>query len=142
MGRSIFGMILCLLSVPDFFRGLCKTAAFISHYCKINSINPVKTSLLWDPWLFDIPAALKPTYLNMDVELDQIHLSDLIFGDQWDFQGLYLLFGNHIDNFDKDFTSIDHNSDNHWIWMPKSSCTKISSAVYHFLNKQFSSSEH
>lgn len=52
-----------------FFRGLCKSAMFIKHHCKLHSVNPNNNFLMWDPWLFNIPLALKPTFINMDMEL-------------------------------------------------------------------------
>lgn len=117
-------------------RGLCNSPAFIKHNCKINSVNLTSASFLWNPWCFDIPVALKPTFLNMNVNLDQIHLSDLVQGDQWDHQSLNFLFGNLFENSDIDLIAIDLDADNYWIWAPKSSCPKISPAIYHFLNTQ------
>lgn len=51
------------------------------------------------------------------------------------------MFGNHLNIPDLAVTIIDSGADNHQIWTPKSSCTRISSIVYHHINSQISPSD-
>lgn len=37
------------------------------------------TSILFDPWLFDVPIICKPTYINMNFNFNNVMVSDLIF---------------------------------------------------------------
>lgn len=124
-----------------FFRGLCKSATFIKQHCKIKSVNPTETSFLWDPWIFDIPVALKPMVLNMNANFDHINISNLVQEDQWDNVCLNSLFGNSFDSLEVILPTIDHDWDTHWVWKPKSNRSKISAAVYNQLNHHNSSSE-
>lgn len=50
-------------------------------------------------------------------------------------QNFIHIFGNNVENLDRSLIAIDQNSDNHWIWFSNASSTKISSVVYHTLNK-------
>ncbi|XP_039118512.1 uncharacterized protein LOC120254484 [Dioscorea cayenensis subsp. rotundata] len=124
-----------------FFRGLCHSAKYIKPFCKINAVNPERTSFLWDPWIFDIPVAFKPTYINMDVDLPNVAMSDLVSDNLWDLNSLSLIFGELPNTFNSEFVSVVPDLDNHWIWLPKPSSCKISSAVYHHLNNQSSFSD-
>lgn len=124
-----------------FFRGLCHSVSFIKKHCKMNSVNPEATSFLWDPWLFDMHVALKPPYLNMDLDIGQINLIDLITGNQWDHCCFSNIFGNLFESVKDNLATVDLVGANHWVWLPKSSCTKISTVVYHFLNQHKSQSD-
>lgn len=136
---------LCSDAIPAkcswFFRDPCHSAAFIRSHCKINSVNPDSTSFLWDPWMFDIPVALKPTFLNLDLDLEQINLFDFITGNCWNPHNFTSVFGNLFDSYDDNLASIDLVKVNHWVWLPRSNCTNITSVIYHFLNQHKSYSE-
>lgn len=56
----------------------------------IISFNPMQTSFLFYPWLFDVPLAFKPTYLNVSADLSAINMTDLFNDGQWDSQLLSL----------------------------------------------------
>lgn len=115
-----------------FFQGLCHSAIFIKQQCKLNTVNPDKASLLWDPWCFDIPVALKPTYINMNIDFNHITLNDLVLDNQWDNLGVIDIFGGVLDNSNLSLANVDYDYENYWVCQPKSNCHKISSAVYHF----------
>lgn len=119
-----------------FFRGLCNSAICIRKFCKIKSVNPTRTSLLWDPWLFDIPIGLKPTYLNMNVDFEQISFTDILDIAQWPSNDINPVISNLDFTTIMNSVSFDPHNVNHWIWMPKASSTKLASAVYHTLNNQ------
>lgn len=121
-----------------FFRGLCYSASFIKHCCKINSVNPELTSFLWDTWIFDIPVVLKPTYINMNVDLTQTTIYDLVSGDHWDLNALTRFFGDSYEIVTSNLITDELDSSNNWIWLPKPICHKISPAIYHHFNKQSS----
>lgn len=87
-----------------------------------------------DPWCFDIPIALKPTFINMSVDFECIDIFELIHEDAWDLNSLYDLSGNNFDIASSLCSSTDNSSFNHWVWQPITSSTNISIAVYHHLN--------
>lgn len=134
MAKLISRRTLLLPNVLVFFCGLYSSVVHIKPYCRINSVNSLNTSFLWDPWCFDVPIALKPTFINMSEEVDQIPFSDLIRGDFWNSENLSHIFGSSFDLDSLKSGSIDTTLENHWIWNPKSSNNKISFAVYHHLN--------
>lgn len=45
-----------------FFRSLCNTAHILKPFMLYNSINPSISSLLFDPWYFEIPTSFKPSF--------------------------------------------------------------------------------
>lgn len=45
-----------------FYRGLYHNLVVIRPFLWINFVNPNITSFLNDPWYFEIPIAIKPTY--------------------------------------------------------------------------------
>lgn len=85
------------VNCSTFFRGFCVTANILKPCYWINSLNPGTISLLHDPWCFDIPLAYKPTFINIDLDLNALNISDFI-NNNWDYQKLRYLFGNI--NFD------------------------------------------
>lgn len=95
-----------------FFRGLYNSATHIKPYCRLNSVNPLTASILLDPWCFDVSLALRPTYANMNVDVDLLSLSDLVQGNHWNHDTLSLLFGSNLILDAVNFTSIDLV--NHW----------------------------
>ncbi|XP_039119935.1 uncharacterized protein LOC120256290 [Dioscorea cayenensis subsp. rotundata] len=76
-----------------FYRSLHKAAAQIKPFCRINSINPALTFFCWDPWCFDIPIALTPTFINMNVDVNLLSVSDVVNGDRWCDTSLLYVFG-------------------------------------------------
>lgn len=59
-----------LKNVSNFFRALCLAAAKIKSNCWIKECNICKMDFLFDPWLFEIPLAFKPNFINMSMQLD------------------------------------------------------------------------
>ncbi|XP_039130894.1 uncharacterized protein LOC120267295 [Dioscorea cayenensis subsp. rotundata] len=124
-----------------FFRYLTRIAGRLKPNCRINSVNPARTSFLWDPWCFDIPIALKPTFINMDVDVDLLTVSDVILGDRWNETHLHHVFGHYFDAQALSSSSINPNTCNHWVWNPNTKHHKIAATVYNHLNHNLNQSE-
>ncbi|XP_039138822.1 uncharacterized protein LOC120276159 [Dioscorea cayenensis subsp. rotundata] len=117
-----------------FFKGLLSSAHKLRSCFWIKTVNPNKTSLLYHPWCLDIPLAFKPTYINSDLDLQSMNLCDFLCNDSWDWNKLFMLFGENFLFFTNKLGVIDCRSSNHWVWSPKSGSSKLASSVYHFLN--------
>lgn len=125
-------------SVPSncswFFRGLCKSVDILKRFCRINSVNPVITSLLFDPWCFGVPLAVKPTFINMNVEVTSLNVTDFISNGSWNLLRLADLFGEYTCDIVPVLGKVVPTIDNVWVWDPKPTSHNLSSSVYHFLN--------
>ncbi|XP_039125466.1 uncharacterized protein LOC120261592 [Dioscorea cayenensis subsp. rotundata] len=117
-----------------FFRGLCYTAIKIIPSLRINTVNPVQTSLLCHPWCSEVPLSLCPTYINVNLNLDSLSVSDLCSNGSWDLYKLGLLFGDWLDCFIPKLGTLDTYGNNHWIWSTKSVKQSTSAIVYQHLN--------
>lgn len=71
-----------------FFRGMYRNAYHIKPLLWMNTINSTLISFLNDPWYFEIPIAYKPTYLNIDIDIDNMQISDLISDNKWNINQL------------------------------------------------------
>ncbi|XP_039115766.1 uncharacterized protein LOC120251270 [Dioscorea cayenensis subsp. rotundata] len=137
-GHSNFWMNSAPARCSWFYRSLFNVANRIKPFCRIGSVNPINTSFAWDPWCFDLPIARKPTFINMNVDLDNLSVSNFITGNGWDIAHLCSIFGSNFNMQVLLSNSIDYDSGNQWIWSPSSKQTTISSSVYHHLNHNFS----
>lgn len=81
-----------------FFQGLCKTANIIKPFLWINSYNPNSILVLHDPWLFEILIALKPTFINVDLDLDSYSMQDFHSGNGWNYDVFMNVFGASLDS--------------------------------------------
>lgn len=81
-----------------FFRGLYNSAIYLWPLCRINLVNPLDTSFLMDLWCFDIPIALKPTFININIDFDHFNISNLIQENNWNSTNLYHVLGNNFEN--------------------------------------------
>lgn len=113
-----------------FFRSLCKTAESIKSQLRINSVCPPNTSFLCDPWCSEIPLAFKPTFLNMNFNLDQIKMKDLISNGSWDNSLLEKIFGAGFNSHSMKLGMINPTSSNTWVWFPTSNNNKLSMSIY------------
>ncbi|XP_039145742.1 putative receptor-like protein kinase At3g47110 [Dioscorea cayenensis subsp. rotundata] len=89
-----------------------------------------------DPWLFEVPLAYKPTYLNVFADMHVNNLSDLFVGDHWDFDLINNILGDSLCSLVKSNCSVDWGGNNFWVWHPSPKKMKISSAIYHYLNHE------
>lgn len=121
-----------------FFRGLYNSAIYLWPLCRINLVNPLDTSFLMDLWCFDIPIALKPTFININIDFDHFNISNLIQENSWNSTNLYHLLGNNFENTSPIINLIDNSSHNHWVLQS----TKIFTTVYHLLNHHITSTDH
>ncbi|XP_039135711.1 uncharacterized protein LOC120273129 [Dioscorea cayenensis subsp. rotundata] len=76
----------------------------------------------------------------MDIDVNHISLNDLVIDSHWDNLSLNFIFGNMLDNENITFAKVDYESENLWVWQPKPTSYNLSSAVYHVLNKDQSTS--
>lgn len=74
-------------------------AITLKPYIWIKSVNPSYTFLLHEPWCGDIPIAYKPTYINMNLDLNLINCGDLCYDSSWDLYRLSLFFGPSAEMF-------------------------------------------
>lgn len=83
----------------------------IKPYIWINSVNVNTVSFLKDSRCFDTPLYYKPSYLNMDLDLDNIHISEITDNSTWNFESLKIDFGNFLNSpiLDKDKGLVDPN---------------------------------
>lgn len=82
-----------------FFKGLCINANILKPFLWINWFNPVVTSLLHHPWMFEIPIAFKPFFINMDhiSMILVLMICWIIFHGFWLLSIFYLdPIGNHL----------------------------------------------
>lgn len=117
-----------------FFRRLSHSAYKLNSCFWMKSVNPNQTSFLYHPWCTDTPLAFNPTYINTDLDLCALTISNLTSNDTWNREKLCLLFGDNMVYFSHKLGSIDYTASNHWVWSPKSHKNNLSSFIYHFLN--------
>lgn len=58
------------VNVSQFYKILCGTAHNFRSNLWINVCNPIASTFWKDPWVFDIPLILTPTYINMDLYIE------------------------------------------------------------------------
>lgn len=112
----------------------CRIMEIIKPNLWINVVNPFQISILQDPWLFEIPLNYKPTFINMDIEWDNVFFSDFYNDSGWNCSMLNLAFGKNLDSPAIGMGKIDPNGLHHWVWFPSAKSNKIPNAIYHFLN--------
>ncbi|KAH7679239.1 Reverse transcriptase zinc-binding domain-containing protein [Dioscorea alata] len=121
-----------------FYRGLYYNAFHIRPFLWMNTINPNLTSFLQDPWYFEIPIACKPTYLNMNLDIERVLISDLVEANHWKFNLLQTLFGPIINDDIISQSIISYDLKNNWLWFPKTESTKLTAMIYaHFNQNNF-----
>ena len=87
-----------------------------------------------DPWLFDILLAFKPIYINMDLPVNSITISDFLSGSTLNYDDAKTCVNG---NFDGSWTSnrvFSHSELNHWNWSLTSHSVRVSTTVYNYLN--------
>lgn len=119
-----------------FFRSLCKMAEVINTNLWIRKINPQATSFLTDPWAFDISLALKPTFMNMYLDIDNFQILDMTDNGKWDQNNLQFMFGPNFNSPITEKGIIDPNNANVLVWYPPSNSIRLSYSVYNFLNER------
>lgn len=85
----------------------------MKSHCWLKILNPGTISLFHDPWCSDIPFAYKPTFINTDLDLDALSVSDFISNNYWDFQKLECLFGSSVVDIINRLGTIDPAGINH-----------------------------
>lgn len=126
------------ISIPTncswFFRSLCKTLESTKSNQRIKTMKPNCTSVLEDSWIFDMPISVKPSFVNMDLIDESLHLNDFIHNDRWSLSHIHQFLSPHINFESLNLGSIDDNNHNIWSWSSKSQGHGIISEVYKTLN--------
>lgn len=100
----------------------------------LNSIDPNSTSVLHDPWCFEIPIIFKPTFYNMDFANCNLQVSDLLLDDNWNTTTLYELLSSNLNPPIGKLGQVISSSSNSWVWMPNTSIVTLMFSIYHGLN--------
>lgn len=85
-----------LSTCSTFFKRLSKTADLLKPYLWINYLNPSVTFVLHHPWMFEIPIAYKPVYLNMDINFEVSQISNFLDNATWNIYALNMFFWNQL----------------------------------------------
>lgn len=73
---------------------------------------------------------LKPTYLNMDIPMNDLAFSEICNADSLNLDAISHFFGNNLDwDWIKNIR-IDSTIGNRWGWGPTNHCASIVSSVY------------
>lgn len=104
----------------------------------IKNFNPNCISFLHDWWCFKTLLAFKPTYLNMNLELDSLQLSDFTLNIHWNLNAFNMVFRDQINSLVFRFSIINQSGSQHWVWFPKSYNNNHSNMVYrHIISYAF-----
>lgn len=79
-----------------FFRGFCQYLDHIRPHLRIREDNPLMVSFLKDPWCFEVPISLRPTFLNVDYVDNDFAIADLILNSNWNFIQISNLLSIHL----------------------------------------------
>lgn len=69
-----------------------------------------------DPCILDIPVIHKPTYLNMDLDFEDLQFNDFIANDGFNMPALENVFPNNLNEDWLKNIKIDHSNGNLWVW--------------------------
>lgn len=61
-----------------FFQQLRNSADQLKPYLCFKECSPDSTNFLLDPWIFEIPLAFKPTFINMDILVEHLNVADIL----------------------------------------------------------------
>lgn len=120
-------------NVSSFFKGMCTIANIIKHNLWINCVNPNCTSVLYHPYMFDVPIAMKPVYINMTINFENLQIVDLLNHLSWNVQSLNWLIGY---GWVSPVISHGKITPVHWVWFPKTNSNIIFVALYNSINNK------
>lgn len=81
----------------------------------------------------DLPILFKPTYLNMNSDFDSQSFSDFILNGNLDPSLIQNTFGHNLNWEWINNIMFELNSQNLWVWGPRSLRTSVASVVYDYL---------
>lgn len=134
MANLLFGLIQSHPIAHNFFLCICKTAHLLKPNMWMNTIDLVSTSFMFDPWYFEIPLDFKPTYLNMELDLFSINLTELIVDVHQNLHELHNIFGDHLNTQALALGNNIVEGLNNWVWFPNSKGIHLSNNIHSFLN--------
>lgn len=113
-----------------FFKSICNAASFLKTNLSISYINPDGFNWMRDPWLLDTPISKKPTYLNMNLDLENFLFKDFLRNNSLCLDYLTLMFGDLADLNRCNKLTLVENGPSLWVWSPPNHMASISFAVY------------
>ncbi|WOL13501.1 hypothetical protein Cni_G22271 [Canna indica] len=87
-------------------------------------------------WIFDVPIPLKPTFVNIDVDLNACNVSDLISSNAWDDNSRMLLFHPNLWESIKKLGLPPSPDDDTWAWAVEVDGSVTTSSAYSFLRSR------
>lgn len=121
-------------NAPSFSSSFAKLWILIKPLIWLNVINPNCTSVLNNPWCFEIPINFKPTFINVDLLDSNIHLADSTDDSNLNFSPNTRHLSNRIDSLIRNSSRIDPDRQKSWVILVSSKCYSIISAIYILLN--------
>ena len=112
-----------------FCRGLFWAANVIKPHLWLKVVNPTNTSSWWDPWVFETPLVVKPTFLNMNVYGNQLQFSGIMEQGCWSASVLVQIFGSLPSSPVLSHGNINPNVPSHWVWYPKTNKNNILAVI-------------
>lgn len=74
------------------FKTHCKITPAVAPNIWVESLSPNYTTFIDDSWCFDIPLVLKPTFINMDLDISNLRTVDIVIDNCWPISKLGLVF--------------------------------------------------
>lgn len=111
-----------------FWKHCCATFGTINSKFEWQLGSGANTKVLSDAWLFDIPIALKPTFISLLPALDDVPVNYFLNNGGWDLHKLELYFHPLMVNRIVDFKS--SLAEDRWVWNPSPSGKAKPASVY------------
>ena len=108
---------------------VCKSAITLRSNFWNDESNPNNTSFLNDTWIFNIPAKLKLTYINMDFPIQTLNIAELLNGNVVNYDDLANDFTKNLNWKRISKQGFNYDSNSHLTWLVSDSSIKISFAV-------------
>jgi len=93
------------------------------------------TSILDDPWVFEIPIAIKPTLINMDLQFGNRKVSWLLSKGSWRCNRLLELFGESLAMAIFSLPIPVAKTHDDWIWMHQPNGQPSVKSIYEFIHR-------
>ncbi|KAJ0975854.1 hypothetical protein J5N97_017819 [Dioscorea zingiberensis] len=111
------------------YRGLLTTAREIKGNMSITKVH-TNCSVWYDPWLFNVPINQMPTYVNVNIDIIQLHVVDFLTHEHWDHDKLSETFPDWLVDH---ITSLPINYEEEqteWKWMHNTKGKSLTAAIY------------
>ncbi|XP_073005613.1 uncharacterized protein [Typha latifolia] len=103
--------------ISGMYRHLIEASNLLREGYTRNINSGKNTSIINDPWIFIMPIALKPTYVNMNVSFGKKIVARLIHKGNWNTERLLLWFGPILSESIRDILLPRLLQNDSWIWL-------------------------